>query len=70
MSKYRYRFLNQKVYVLALEHLVLVKNQTTNENLKKNLNDNNLSDNEIKDVKKIIILDKRQLAYKVSAISM
>jgi DNA polymerase elongation subunit (family B) len=72
----RYRFLKSPKGVMPqlLEHLLNTRKKTKQQMklLKKSLNDNhNLSNDEIKDIqKRIIILDKRQLAYKVSANSM
>ena len=72
----RYRFLKSPKGVMPqlLEYLLNTRKKTKQEmkKLKQFIkNNDNLSDEEIKDLeKKIIILDKRQLAYKISANSM
>ena len=75
-TKHKYRFLKEPkgVMPLLLEKLLNTRKQTKKQikDIKKELKtNNNLSEEEIDELnKRCIVLDKRQLAYKVSANSM
>lgn len=74
-SKHKYRFLKEPKGIMPqlLEYLLNTRKKTKKQmkELKKQLKNNSFTPQEQSDIqKRIIILDKRQLAYKVSANSM